>query len=151
MSGGGRRRKRRERVEGSSFMDVARQAYARHLALERWRDVEALREANGFDWPTAAAEMAEFPERWPYHQAWARRWREHVPVAAASGDPAVVFAAIEASVVAALADEDAARGERGDRPLDLDPGYLAFLDAALGKLATQAADTLERLDPHPGP
>jgi hypothetical protein len=51
-------------------MDVARQAYARHLALERWRDVEALRETNQFDWPTAVREMEQFPERWPYHEAW---------------------------------------------------------------------------------
>jgi len=107
VSGDGRRRKRRERVEGSSFMDVARPAYARHLALERWRDVEALRETNGFDWPTAVGEMAEFPERWPYHGAWTRRWREHVVPAAGAGDAAAIFAAIEAATVAALADEEA--------------------------------------------
>jgi len=144
VSGDGRRRKRRERVEGSSFMDVARQAYARHLALERWRDVEALRETNGFDWSTAVGEMAEFPERWPYHGAWTQRWGEHVVEAAAGADAAAIFAAIEAATVAALADEEAARAARGDRPLDLDPAYLAFLDRALGTLEKQAADTLER-------
>lgn len=143
-----RGRKRRERVEGSSFMDVARQAYARHLALERWRDVEALKETNDFDWATAVAEMAEFPERWPYHAAWNRRWREHVPPVAAAGDVPALFAAIEAAVVAALVDEETERAGRGDRPLDLDPAYRAFLDGALGKLERQAADTLER---PPGP
>ena len=147
MNGGGRKRKRRERVEGSSFMDVARQAYTRHLALERWRDLEALREANGCDWPTAVSEMESFPERWPYHEAWARRWREHVVPAASSADASLLFASIEAAVVAALADEDAERAARGDRPLDLDPGYIAFLDSALGKLASQSSDTLERLEP----
>jgi hypothetical protein len=67
--------------------------------------------------------------------------------AAASADVSVMFAAIEAGVIAALADEDVERAARGDRPLDLDPAYVAFLDGALGKLASQAADTLERLPP----
>lgn len=143
----GRRRRRRERVEGSSFMDVAREAFVRHLALDRWEDVQALKEANDFEWARAVGEAGRFPERWPYHEAWARRWREHVVPAAAAGDGAAVYAAIEAAVAAALGDEIAERAARGDRPLELDPGFTAFLDAAMGRLSRQAADTLERLDP----
>lgn len=144
MSPGERRRKRRERVEGSSFMDVARQAYARHLALERWRDVEAVKDTNGLDWLAAVTEMAEFPERFPYHESWARRWREHVLPAAREPDTPGIFAAIEAAVIASLVDEEGERAARGARPLDLDPHYMAFLDQALGKLERQAADSLER-------
>lgn len=147
MTPGGRRRRRGERVESNAFIDVAREAYARHLALERWRDVEGLREANGFDWPTAAAEAGAFIERWPYQALWVRRWQEQVVPAAAAGDPAAIFAAIEGAVRVALADEEAARAARGHRPLDLDPAFVAFLDQAYGRLERQAADTLEDRGP----
>ncbi len=152
MTGGpdgarGRGRRRRERVEGSSFMDVAREAFVRHAALDRWRDVQDLRETNDLDWPTAVAEAGRFPERWPYHEAWRRQWQEHVVPAAQAADPDSIYAAIERAVAAAVADEAAAREARGDRPLELDPRFTRFLDAAMGRLSHQAADTLERLDP----
>lgn len=137
------RRRRERRVEGQSFMDVARQAYARHLALEKWRDLQDVRETNGFDWPTAAREAGAFPERFPYHGLWAARWAEHVQPAAAEGDTGRIFAAIEAAVTAALADEEAERAARGDQPVDLDPDYRAFLDRSLGRLARQTTDTYE--------
>jgi hypothetical protein len=145
--GRGRRRRRRERVEGSSFMDVAREAFVRHVALDKWQDLQDLKETNGFDWPAAAGEAVRFPERWPYHEAWAARWREHVVTAAAAGAPATIYAAIEAAVTASVADEIAAREARGDRPLELDPAFTAFLDAAMGRLSRQAADVLERPEP----
>ncbi len=142
-----RRRRTRERVEGMSFMDVAREAFVRHLALDKWRDVEDLREANGFDLPTAVREAGAFPERWPYHDAWRRRWVEHVLPAAAVGDPAAVYAAVEAAVAAALGDEEAERAARGDRPLAEDPQYRRFIDHALGRLAREARGGLEGAAP----
>lgn len=141
-----RPRRRDERVEGSAFMDVARQAYVRHLSLDRWRDVQDLMETNGLDWPAAVADAGRFPDRFPYQGLWRRRWDEHVVPAAATGDAAVVFAAIEAAVTAALDDEEAERAARGDRPLDLDPGFTAFLDQSFGRLARQGTDILERGD-----
>ena len=124
-------------------MDVAREAYARQLALDRWRDAEMLREGMGFDWPTAVREAGGFLERSPYHELWRRHWEAQVLPAAREGDPARIFAAIEAATRAALAEEETARAARGDRPLDLDPDYRAFLDRAYGRLARQTSDTYE--------
>jgi hypothetical protein len=125
-------------------MDVAREAFVRHQALGRWRDAEHLHEASGLDWPAAARGAGGFLERWPYHALWQRRWEEHLTTAAATGDAGAIYAAMEAAVAAAIADEEAARAARGDRPLDLDPSFTAFLDEAYGRLNRQAADTIER-------
>ena len=45
-----------------------------------------------------------------------------------------IFAAIEKAVGAALDDEEAERKARGDRPLEEDGEYKAFVDGALERL-----------------
>lgn len=128
-------------------MDVAREAFVRHVALDRWRDLEDLQETNGLDLATAAREAGRFVERWPYQAVWTRRWEEQVMLAAGRGDGAAVFAAIEAAVAAAVEDEISERTARGDTPLELDPQFRAFLDQALGKLSRESAGGLESLPP----
>lgn len=144
---GGRRRRpgrrKEDRVQGTQLIDVAREAFIRHLALDRWRDVEDLRETNGLTWEAALREAGGFVERWPYHALWRRRWEAEV-IPAAGSDPGAVFAAIEGAVTSALAEEEAERAARGDRPLAEDPGFKAFLDWTYGRLIQEASGQLER-------
>jgi hypothetical protein len=133
-------------VEGQSFMDVARESYVRYVALEKWREVKDLRETLGLDAARAAREAGRFPGRGAYGHLWARRWEEQVLPQAAGGEGGRLFAAIEAAVASAVHDEEAARAARGDRPLDEDQEYKAFVDTALGRFLGEAAGGLEPMD-----
>ena len=136
---GRRRRDRKERVEGNAFLDVARDAFIRHLALEKWREVEDVRETLGFDQAHAMEEAGQFPARGRYVALWVQKWREGVLSCASEADPGRLFAAIEGAIAAALRDEEEARRSSGDRPLDEDREYKAFVDAAVERLLRQAA------------
>ncbi len=141
MSRGARRDRR---VEGQSLIDVAREAFIRHLALDRWRDVADLQETAGLPLARALDEAGRFLERWPYQGLWRRRWEEEVlPLAAVPGEPGALFGAIERAAARALDDEEVERARRGDRPLAEDPAYRAFLASAYGKLQREAGGGLE--------
>jgi hypothetical protein len=140
-----RRSRRDERVEGQSLIDVAREAFVRHLALDRWRDLVDLRETSGLPLPEALDEAGSFAHRWPYQALWRRRWEEQVlGLGASPGEPGALFAAIERATAAALDDEEADRRARGDRPLAEDEGFRAFLGGAYDKLHREASGGLER-------
>lgn len=142
----GRRRKRgdrrHDRVEGQAFMDAAREHFVRYMALERWREIEDTRETLGLDWERAVQEAGTFLQRGRYAWLWVRTWQEHVLSQAQESDPGKLFAAIEGAIAGALHEEEAERKLRGDRPLEEDPEYKAFLDTALEKLLQQTAAEL---------
>ena len=138
-----RRRRKQERVEGTQLMDVAREAFVRHVALEKWRDVADVRETVGLEWDAAAADAGVFTERWPYHEVWLRHWREAVLPATATPDAGAIFAAIERAVTAAVEDERHLRIERGDRPFEEHPDFKHFLDDAFRKILSEGAAMLE--------
>ena len=102
-----------------------------------------MRETLGFDWTRAAKEAAQFPGRGPYQPLWVLRWEEQVLPQTIETDPGRLFAAIEGAIAAAVHDEEEERKARGDRPLDEDPEYKAFLDAALDSLFREQAGELE--------
>jgi hypothetical protein len=131
------------RAEGKEFMDAAREAFVRYVALAKWREIQDMRETLGFDGLRAARDAGQFPGRGPYQALWARRWQERVLPEATGADPGRLFAAIEGAVGAALRDEEAQRTARADRPLEEDPEYKGFLDAALERLFRETAGELE--------
>jgi hypothetical protein len=124
-------------------MDVAREAFVRAMALARWRDLAARSASPSVPASDAARAAGRFPGRGPYEALWVRRWEDEVLPQAGHTEPGQLFAAIERAVAGALADEEAERKRRDDRPLDLDAEYRAFLDAALGRLAREAGGGLE--------
>ena len=132
--------------KGKEFMDAAREAFIRHAALEKWREIEDIRETLGLDWLSAAREAARFLSRGPYQLLWARRWEEQVLPQAVETDAGKLFAAIEQAIAAALLDEEKERRSRGDRPLDEDPEYKGFIDASLERLFREQAGELEPND-----
>lgn len=137
---------RKDRAEGKEFMDAARGAFIRYVALSKWREMEDMRETLGHDWAQAAQEAARFPDRGPYQGFWTRQWEEYVLPAVADPDPGRVFAAVEHALATALRAEETERKSRGDRPLEEDPAYKGFLDWALESLFREQAGELERFD-----
>lgn len=118
-------------------MDTVRAGFIRWFALEKWREVEDLRMTSGMDLARAVEEAGEFPGRGPYRQLWTACWRAEVSSVITASEPGALFAAIEKAVAAALAQEEAQRKAGGDRPLDEDPEYKAFVDAALERLLSE--------------
>lgn len=129
-----RRKKRKGTLEASSFMDTVRDAFIRWVALEKWREVDDLRATLGMSLEQAIDEAGHFPNRGRYRQIWVARWKAELRSEISGADPGSLFAAIEKTVTAALAEEEAERKASGDRPLDEDPEYKGFVDTALERL-----------------
>jgi hypothetical protein len=122
------------RVGGDAFMDTVRAAFIRWVALEKWREVEDLRATLGFDLKQALEEAGRFPGRGRYQPLWVSRWKTEVCIDAMGEDSGSVFARIERAVATAVQEEESERKLRGDRPVEEDPEYKAFVDRALERL-----------------
>lgn len=134
--GKGSRRKSKE------FMDAALDAYIRHLALEKWREINDLRESSGMSPREALREAGRFPERGPYRQLWTRRWEEEVSADSSTG---ALFEQIETVVREALEEEIRQRKACADPSIEDTLGYKRFIDHALERLFNEAAGTIEEL------
>ena len=115
-------------------MDTVRAAFIRWSALEKWRELDDLRTTLGMSLEQALEEAGRFPNRGRYQALWIERWKSGVRPETTGADAGAIFAAIETAVAAALDDEEAARKARGDRPLEEDAEYKAFVDRALERL-----------------
>jgi len=141
-----KRKKKQERREGTAFMDTIREAFVRYLALEKFREVEDMKETLGFDDATAVREACTFLERGPYREIWRRHWQAAVLPAAATSPGGVLLGVMEKAIASALLDEEAARKQQGDRPLEEDFQYKTFVDAALERLLREGAGELQQFD-----
>jgi hypothetical protein len=141
-----RRRKRGKqgRRKSKEFMDAALDAYMRHLALEKWRQVIDLQDTLGVDPVEAVREAGRFPEWGPYRSIWERWWQTQV-VDVAGALPAPLLGCIEAAVQGALREEIEARRQQGDARLEDTLAYKAFLDHALDRLFAEEAGSIEEL------
>ncbi|ETW96556.1 MAG: hypothetical protein ETSY2_46180 [Candidatus Entotheonella gemina] len=137
--GGGKGRR-----TGKGFMDAALDAYVRHLALEKWREVLDRQEALGESLPEAAQASGHFAGCGPYQDIWERWWRDEVVAVQETPDTSL-FGCIEAAVQGALKEEIGTRKERGDAPLEDGLAYKMFIDRAMGRLFAEEAGSLEEL------
>jgi hypothetical protein len=126
-------------------MDAARQAFVRHLALDKYREIEDMQETQGFDATRAAEEACTFLARGPYREVWRRHWRELVVAAAEHVSGPALLPMIEQALTTALADEEAARQASGDRALDEEPEYRRFVDASIERINRESTDVIEGL------
>jgi hypothetical protein len=139
-----RRRGKRGRRKNKEFMDAALDAYIRHLALEKWREVNDLREAADLDSAQAVGEVGHFHERGVYRDLWERCWQREV-VAQITGPMASLLGCIEIAIQGAVREEIEARQQCGDVTLEDTPAYKRFLDLALDRLFEEEAGSLEEL------
>lgn len=118
-------------------MDTVRAAFIRWLALEKWREIEDLRSTLGMGLDQAIEETAHFVNRGVYRLLWTERWKAEVRPELAGAADGKLFEAIERAAATALQEEEAERRSRGDRPLEEDPEYKAFVDRNLERLLRQ--------------
>jgi hypothetical protein len=86
------------------------------------------------DLEQAIEEAGHFLNRERYRQIWVARWKAELGLLTTGADSGSLFAAIERAVAAALTEEEAARKASGDRLLEEDWEYKAFVDNALERL-----------------
>ena len=142
----GRRRQRGKggRRKSKEFMDAALDAYVRHLALDKWREVTDLQATVGMQMEQAVDEAGTFLERGAYRDIWERCWQRQVlsqPMDATTS----LFGAIEAAVRQVLQEEIEARRGCGDMTVEDTRAYQTFVDWALDQLFAEEAGSLEEL------
>jgi hypothetical protein len=138
-----RRGGKRGRRKSKEFMDAALEAYIRHLALDKWREVTDLQETAGVDRVQALAESGHFQERGMYRHLWERWWQKEVLGQTSTDVP--LFGCIEAALGGALREEREARQQQGETLLEDTLAYKTFLDRALDRLFAEEAGSLEEL------
>ncbi|ETW97784.1 MAG: hypothetical protein ETSY1_21335 [Candidatus Entotheonella factor] len=137
--GGGRGRR-----TGKGFMDAALDAYVRHLALEKWREVLDRQEALEESLHEAVQASGHFAGCGPYQDIWERWWQDEV-VAVQEIEGTSLFGCIEVAIQGALKEEIGTRQERGDAPLEDGLAYKMFIDRAMNRLFAEEAGSLEEL------
>lgn len=138
-----KKKRGRGRKQGKEFMDAALDAYRRHLALHKWRQVMDAQAAVNMAPGRAIREAGRFPGLGPYQDVWERWWDEQV--VAATGAETSLLERIEAAVGGALDEEITIRRQRGDAPLEDSLSYKMFLDRALDRLLEEESGNLEEL------
>ena len=138
-----KRRGRGGRKQGKEFMDAALDAYRRHLALHKWRQVMDAQASVGITPEQAVREAGRFPGLGAYQDVWERWWNEKVTSSVYA--EASLLERVEAAVSGALNEEAAARRQRGDAPLEDSLSYKMFVDQALDRLLEEESGSLEEL------
>lgn len=125
-------------------MDAALDAYIRHLALEKWREVTDMHETLGVSLTQAVRDAAKFPERGRYRNIW-ERWWQTGGVEVAAMDASSLLGCIETVVKGALREEISAREEQADGPLEETWDYKTFVDRTLDHLFEEEEGSIEEL------
>ena len=138
-----RKKRGRGRKQGKEFMDAALDAYKRHLALHKWRQVMDVQASVNVAPEQAVREAGRFPGLGAYQDVWERWWDAQVLAVAGSETP--LLERIEAAVGGALDEEITTRRQRGDAPLEDSVSYRTFVDQALDRLLEEESGSLEEL------
>lgn len=139
------KRKKKGKREGKEFMDAVQEAYIRYLALERFRDVQGIREVmTGEELKAVLEEVGRFQERGRYREIWEKQWRTYVADKLFLDNEGLIFQAIEQAISVALEEEEAERERKGDASIFDERSFKAFVDYALGQLLTEAAGEIEK-------
>lgn len=150
-SGGAVRRGERKKKGGGRkfrnkhFMDVALDAYIRHVTLNKMLEVEGLAQGQGMAEAEALAAVGAFPERGAYQELWERAWG-HMTAQRHGGEEQPIVGAIEAAVREAMLEEQARRADTGDETIEDTRPYTTFIATAMGRLLEEADGEIEEMD-----
>lgn len=134
-----RKGKKQGRKKGQEFPDVAMEAFIRYLALEKWREIQDLREALvGDELKEALQEAGRFQARGKYQGIWQKHWHRSVVDQLFLQEGGVLFGAIEQAVKASVEEEEAERRRRGDPSLFEERDFRAFMVFSLERLFSEA-------------
>jgi hypothetical protein len=140
------RRKKRSKKRGKSknkeFMDAALDAFIRDQSLQKWNEVEGLREGAEINVMQAVKSSSEFLVKGPYRKIWVSWWKQdvidHLP-----GSNEHLFAQIENAVRGAVLEEREVRKNRADALLEDSFEYKAFIARQMEHLLFEAGGDIE--------
>ena len=140
------RRKKRSKKRGKSknkeFMDAALDAFIRDQSLQKWNEVEGLREGAEINVMQAVKSSSEFLVKGPYRKIWVSWWKQdvidHLP-----GSNEHLFAQIENAVRGAVLEEREIRKNRADALLEDSFEYKAFIARQMEHLLFEAGGDIE--------
>ena len=140
------RRKKRSKKRGKSknkeFMDAALDAFIRDQSLQKWNEVEGLREGAEINVMQAVKSSSEFLVKGPYRKIWVSWWKQdvidHLP-----GSNEHLFAQIENAVRGAVLEEREVRKNRADALLEDSFEYKEFIARQMEHLLFKAGGDIE--------
>ncbi len=140
------RRKKRSKKRGKSknkeFMDAALDAFIRDQSLQKWNEVEGLREGAEINVMQAVKSSSEFLVKGPYRKIWVSWWKQdvidHLP-----GSNEHLFGRIENAVRGAVLEERELRKNEADALLEDSLEYKAFIARQMEHLLFEAGGDIE--------
>jgi len=140
------RRKKRSKKRGKSknkeFMDAALDAFIRDQSLQKWNEVEGLREGAEINVMQAVKSSSEFLVKGPYRKIWVSWWKQdvidHLP-----GSNEHLFAQIENAVRGAVLEEREVRKNKADTLLEDSFEYKEFIARQMEHLLFEAGGDIE--------
>lgn len=140
------RRKKRSKKRGKSknkeFMDAALDAFIRDQSLQKWNEVEGLREGAEINVMQAVKSSSEFLVKGPYRKIWVSWWKQdvidHLP-----GSNEHLFAQIENAVRGAVLEEREVRKNKADALLEDSFEYKEFIARQMEHLLFEAGGDIE--------
>ena len=140
------RRKKRSKKRGKSknkeFMDAALDAFIRDQSLQKWNEVEGLREGAEINVMQAVKSSSEFLVKGPYRKIWVSWWKQdvidHLP-----GSNEHLFGQIENAVRGAVLEEREVRKNKADTLLEDSFEYKEFIARQMEHLLFEAGGDIE--------
>ena len=140
------RRKKRSKKRGKSknkeFMDAALDAFIRDQSLQKWNEVEGLREGAEINVMQAVKSSSEFLVKGPYRKIWVSWWKQdvidHLP-----GSNEHLFAQIENAVRGAVLEEREIRKQQQKNLLEDSFEYKEFIARQMDHLLSEAGGDIE--------
>ena len=140
------RRKKRSKKRGKSknkeFMDAALNAFIRDQSLQKWNEVEGLREGAEINVMQAVKSSSEFLVKGPYRKIWVSWWKQDVIDHLPSSNEHL-FAQIENAVRGAVLEEREVRKNRADALLEDSFEYKEFIARQMEHLLFEAGGDIE--------
>ena len=123
-------------------MDAALDAFIRDQSLQKWNEVEGLREGAEINVMQAVKSSSEFLVKGPYRKIWVSWWKQdvidHLP-----GSNEHLFGRIENAVRGAVLEERELRKNEADALLEDSFEYKAFIARQMEHLLFEAGGDIE--------
>ena len=140
------RRKKRSKKRGKSknkeFMDAALDAFIRDQSLQKWNEVEGLREGAEINVMQSVKSSSEFLVKGPYRKIWVSWWKQdvidHLP-----GSNEHLYAQIETAVRGAVLEEREIRKQQQKNLLEDSFEYKEFIARQMEHLLFEAGGDIE--------
>ena len=137
-----KRSKKRGKSKNKEFMDAALDAFIRDQSLQKWNEVEGLREGAEINVMQAVKSSSEFLVKGPYRKIWVSWWKQdvidHLP-----GSNEHLFGRIENAVRGAVLEEREVRKNKADALLEDSFEYKAFIARQMEHLLFEAGGDIE--------